>query len=842
MSFSIQLPGLKSYRGRYLYSIIIALIVISLFTYNSWKEITQASSQTQQNIINRNKNSETLNKIINHIPTIKVQIYRYSLDPEFLSEVEINKSITFFIELMSNLDISIFDDIDPIELNNFIVQIPIQLHDAMIDLIAVRTDTNLWIPSTKIMSEQLSPINERIIITLNGMLSELDSQPSSGIKKLDRKLLSIKTTWISIISEFRLIVSNRFGIFGDSDDGLKGRQKNLDILLPQLEQKMAELETLMSTEELGFTQDVVYPQLKKDIANWTALHQTAIQLILKQDWRRDIEILHRIENLLENFNLTFVSLRNELTIQSINDIQNLNDINKSLSIFIIMLSLLALLIAVTGYLFFDRNILKPIAKTTRALLLQSKGKSQELEIHSKASETRDLIEAFNQMSEQIKQRESRLDHMAHHDALTNLPNRLLFNEGLEHAIQLTERSGKSLALMLLDLDRFKMINDTLGHLFGDKLLQQTAIRLKKAMRSEDTIARLGGDEFAIIVENISRASEVDALARKLIQLFNEPFYIDDQEIHVSTSIGIALAPLNTTNLTSLIRYADIAMYQSKSQGRNQFTWFNKDLEFVEESIINFENQLREALLENQLQIHYQPLIDINDSRFISSEALLRWNHPKRGLLHPEYFISNLENSSLLFELTCWVIRESQKFQLSVLKSTKIIPTISINLPALIFQQKTYRDKIRYILLADILHPENIVIEVTEDTLISDMENTSICLNKLHNKGFKIALDDFGTGQSSLSHLRVFPIDIIKIDMEFIRDVHQDTNDANLVSAIISMGHDLGMKVIAEGVEKQQQLDFLSQRGCHFIQGYLFSRPKQENEYVEFIRKQLHTDT
>ena len=840
MKAILQLPGLKSYRGRYLYGIAVALCILSLFTFYSWKEITESSRLTQQNIVYRNNNAQTLNEIINQIPAIKVQVYQYSLSPESHSKIAINKSITHFIELTANLDISVFDDIDPITLNNFIVQIPIQLHDSMIDLIAVRTDTRLWVPATKIMSEQLSPLNDQVITTLNDMLTSIESYDEPDSNELYRKITSIKAHWSIIISDFRLIISNRFGFFGKTEEGLSSRIQNLDTLLPQLENELVELELFISGKDHDFVAEIFLPQLKTTISSWSKTHKKAVNLLLSKDWRTDIKILHRIEILLETFNTTLISLRTELTNQSDADIRKLNEINKSLSIFIIIISLSGIFIAVLGYLVFDRNILKPIARTTRALLLQSKGKSQELNIHSTGSETQNLIEAFNQMSEQIKQRETRLDHMAHHDALTGLPNRLLFNERLEHATDLTKRSDKKLALMLLDLDRFKMINDTLGHLFGDKLLQQTAARLKHCMRAEDTIARLGGDEFAIILENINHPDEVDKFAHKIITLFREPFHIEEQEVHTSTSIGIALAPLNSSDPASLIRFADIAMYQSKNLGRNQHTWFNNELENEEESMINFENRLREAITENQLEIHYQPLIDTNDSTYISSEALLRWNHPDRGILYPGQFISNLDNSAILFDLTCWVIRESQRFQLKVEKLYGFIPNISINLPAITFQQKSYRDKIETILLREVNTPDKLVIEITEDTLISDMENTSICLNKLHQRGFKIALDDFGTGQSSLSHLRVFPIDIIKIDLEFIRHVHTDKNDANLVSAIISMGHDLGMKVIAEGVELQQQSDFLSDKGCNLIQGFFYSKPQPAESYIKFIQQQMNS--
>jgi diguanylate cyclase (GGDEF)-like protein len=837
MTLLRRLPGQSSYRGRYLYFIALAMVVFSLFSYSSWKQITEASLVTQENILKRSKNTATLNTIINHIPAIKVQIYQFSLDPQLHSEVETSHSITEFIELISELDIMAFDDIDPIELNNFIIQIPIKLHDAMIDLISIRNNTDLWIPSTRIMAEQLLPLNNEIQETLNAMLADAE-YPDNNNTELQNAVLQIKVTWISIVSEFRLIVANRFGFFGTSSRGVDSRLQNLEILLPLLQQQLDTLEPVIANDDYTFIHEVFYPQLVKNITQWSKIHGEAIELIKQKNWRKDIEILNHIEGLLESFSSTFIDLRNELNQQSVRDIQKLSEISHSLSLFVIMMSLLTLILLILGYLILDRHILRPIARTTRALLMQSQGVSHELNLKSSASETRNLIEAFNQMSEQIRHRELHLDFMAHHDALTKLPNRLLFNERLEHALKLTGRSDKSLAMMLLDLDRFKMINDTLGHLFGDKLLQETADRLKQCLRTEDTIARLGGDEFAIIIENITSTNEVEVFSKKIIELFKQPFYIDEQEVHISTSIGIAMAPLHSTQPTTLTRFADIAMYQSKHLGGNQFTWFVDDLVNAEQSMIKFENQLREAITGNQFEIHYQPLINTQDRRYISCEALLRWRHPERGLMHPAEFIGILENSEILYDLTCWLIRETQNFQQQIAQQFSINPTISINLPSIIFQQKNYREKIYEQLSSQINAAENCVIEVTEDTLISDIKNTSLCLNKLHNQGFKIALDDFGTGQSSLSHLRAFPIDIIKIDKEFIRNVHCDTNDANLVSAIISMGHDLGLRVIAEGVEQRQQLDFLNQRHCHFIQGFYFSRPLPADEYRHFVAQQL----
>lgn len=839
MNIPFTIPGLDSYRGRYLYLTTLALLLLTVFAYSSWNEISQASKLTRQHIIERRENSNLLNVIISQFQLTKVEIYKYSLMPNSFEQFQISRSVSRLLEITEKVDIMVFDDIDSNLLNNVIIQIPVQLLYRTIDLIEIRSDTSLWMPATKIMSEQLSPLNQQVITTLNTILSDEDVANSDS-KDVLSQFLVIKNMWLSTISEFRLLTANRFGIFDPSEEGLSIRQQNLHILIAQLDINLDVLEQNLPSSEYGFIREFLLPELRNNIRRWVNKHKQAIELLMQEYWRQDILALQHIEQLLSQFNRSIVLLQNELAKQSNRDIESLNKINQSLSFYFILLCLLGLLTATLFYLFFYQNILRPIAKTTRALFLQSQGMSSELVISSKTSETRELINAFNYMSEQIKQRENRLDFMAHHDALTNLPNRLLFNERLEHAVKFTDRSHKQLALMLLDLDRFKLINDTLGHLFGDKLLQQTATRLKNCMRAEDTIARLGGDEFAIILENISGTSEVDIFAKKIIQLFNNPFFIDDQEIHVSTSIGIALAPLNSRDPTTLIRYADIAMYQSKNMGRNQYTWFQDSLENTEESIINFENQLREAITGHQFELHFQPLVDINDSSFIASEALLRWRHPQRGLLYPDKFISILDNSGLLFDLTCWVIRESQKFQSLVEKKYQLIPRISINLHSMVFQQKHYRDRIKSILLKEIKHPEKYVLEITEDTLITDINNTSITLDALHDHGFSIALDDFGTGQSSLSHLRAFPIDIIKIDQEFIRAVHIEVHDANLVKAILSLGHDLNMQVIAEGVEQPDQLQFITNNGCHLIQGYLFSKPMTADGYLDYIQKQIAT--
>lgn len=832
--------NLESYRARFLVLTLLVLIIIMLLAYKNWQDLNLASEETSSHIITRNKNQEVLHSIIKQFQVIKVDIFKYSLDPASMKAVDLNRQLTRLLELSEPLDISIFDDVDAEKLNNFIVQIPYQLHSKTSDLIELRSNPRKWIPSTEIISSQLQPLNLEIQALFSDIEYDTDLQAEDQLP-LIRKLDQLKGRWLKISFDFCLLFSNRIGIYDATLPDTLKQIENLDLLLMDFNRQIVMLHKSTALDQHDFINEILLPEISIKVDEWQRHSRSATKLITQPHWRSDIPTLLELEGLLNRFNQTIVSLSDEMTRLSNADIVKLNSINRSAAYLFLFLCLLALLFALSTYLILEFYVLRPIEKTTLALTQQASGQSQELDVRYQTSETRALVEAFNRMSEMIRQRESRLDHIAHHDTLTNLPNRLLFNERLQHAITLTERNDKKVAMMMLDLDRFKLVNDTLGHLFGDKLLMETANRLRHCVRHQDTIARLGGDEFAIILEQVDDDQQIETTAEKVIQLFEKPFFIDNQEVHSSTSIGIAVAPTDSVDVTTLMRFADIAMYQSKNAGRNQYTWFKDDMVDSEESIINFENQLREAIILNQFELYFQPQIDSKDPGHIAFETLLRWNHPHRGLLNPDQFISILDNSDLLCDLTCWVIRHAAQFQKTIEQKYSLQPKVAINLHAVIFSQKQYRDRICQQLTRNCTEPRSFVLEVTEDTLITDMKHASDTLQSLHQQGFSFALDDFGTGQSSLSHLRSFPIQTIKIDREFIDGIHSDTNDANLVSAIISLGHDLKMQVIAEGVETRQQLDFLEQRGCHLIQGFFFAGPMKADAYLRFLEKQLKPD-
>ena len=831
--------SLHSYGLRYILFAVVAVLSMLLFSLYSWSEISRSSQTTRQNIIERNRAEEQLKQVMDQFHQVRVQVYQFSLDPEITSKPEVTGSLFRLVKLASRVDIRVFDEVDAEALNDFVIQIPLAMHQASVRLVAIRSDNERWIPATGNMFSKMLPINERVRNLFNEMRNDLEGDDSPEAHQLLVNLLDLRNLWSLIVSEFRLLAANRLGIFGRPSETIERRIENLYLLLDSFDQKLGRFNDTISSNEYFFIKSYYLPQLKKVSRQWRQISEDTIRMLRQPDWRRDIIELRKLESLMQRYNQLSLLLQRELQRQSVLDIENLNRINQQFARAIMILTLGGLLFAVFGYLFTRRNMLRPIEQLRKALYLQSRGMAQSpLEVTASTSEIRGLVAAFNQMSQRIHNREQRLDYIAHHDVLTQLPNRLMFNERLDHALKLKSRSDCSTAVMLLDLDRFKLINDSLGHLFGDKLLQQTALRLRNCLREEDTIARLGGDEFAVIIENLENPAQAEVLARKIIHLFQRPYDIDGQDIHVSTSIGIALAPLHSRDPETLLRYADIAMYQSKTQGRNQYTLFDAELESSEQSLINFENELREAITNHQFRLYYQPIIDLDNPKQFACEALLRWKHPERGLLHPGSFLCLLEDRMLMYDLTRWVIRNSLAFQKKLYRDTAIRLRLSINLASTIFSHQRYREGITELLLEVCEDPQMVVLEITEDTLLSDMRQSSSTLQQLHRSGFRIALDDFGTGQSSLSHLRAFPIDIIKIDREFVQDIDEDEQDAKLVSAILLMGRELGKEVIAEGVESQKQLEFLSQRDCHLIQGFLFSRPLPEKEYLELLRKQL----
>lgn len=424
-----------------------------------------------------------------------------------------------------------------------------------------------------------------------------------------------------------------------------------------------------------------------------------------------------------------------------------------------------------------------------------------------------------------KEAEQRITDMATHDELTGLPNRHLLQDRIKQVLAHNHRNHQQMAVLFIDLDHFKVINDSLGHDIGDLLLQEVSARLVACIRKQDTVARQGGDEFIVVLHTIANSLDASSVAQKLLDALVQPYRIKEKELHIGGSIGISIYPDDGNNADTLLRHSDIAMYHAKELGRNNYQFFTKHLNQLAHEKHALSEDLHHALACNQLCLYFQPIIDMPGYKLLNMEVLLRWKHPEKGIIPPNKFIPLAEENGLIIPIGEWVLRATCK-QIKIWQDHGYkIPRLAINLSAKQFQDEMLVENMTNILNETGVDARLITLEITEGILIDNIDKVVITLNNLSEMGFNVSIDDFGTGYSSLSYLKRFPISTLKIDRSFVRDILTDPCDHAIVAAIIAMANSLSIKVIAEGVETDTQLDLLIEQGCDRFQGYYFSKPE-----------------
>jgi diguanylate cyclase (GGDEF)-like protein len=428
-----------------------------------------------------------------------------------------------------------------------------------------------------------------------------------------------------------------------------------------------------------------------------------------------------------------------------------------------------------------------------------------------------------------KEQEAHIQYLAYHDALTGLPNRALVMNRLDHALAQAHRHQEMLAVLFLDLDRFKTINDTLGHPAGDSLLQQVAVCLAETLREEDTVGRVGGDEFLILLPGLTAPEDAAHVADKILESLSLPFKVAAYKLHVRASIGISVHPRDADNAETLVKYADTALYLAKEQGRNTFRFFSPELDASVRARLHLENDLRSAIDKNQLSLLYQPLMDLDSGQCTGAEALLRWQHPELGPVSPDDFIPVAEETGLIIPIGEWVLRcaclQARTWQDAGRENFRV----SVNLSRRQLEQADLAASLEQILRETGCPPQLLELEITESSTMNDPEQAIVRLQALNEMGIGLALDDYGTGYSSLAYLKRFPLNRLKIDRSFVEGIPEDSDDIAIVQTTIVLARQLRLKVVAEGVETQAQRAFLEAFGCDEIQGYLFAKPMAPDE-------------
>ncbi len=832
---------LDSYQGRYLAFALVSMLTLVAGAWFGYHYVNSITAEQVARMKARNLLQHRLQQSTGYLRRIDAWVQRQLTEPGIRQPTRLETRIDEFRSALPDPD-SLPSGTEGRQLLDRIRRedIPV-LSNLARRFLQLSYRNSERFPATVIMQTRMRGHAERFLKILDQAIEEISDAATPEQVALLSTLYRLRGSWQQIVSEFRLLVANRFGVFADDPmAGLKARAHNISVYYDHLQQLLETLAAKPPPKDGLFLDETTWPRLRATARRWYQGYQQVLAELTKDPWRRDVAFYQQtLEPCLMALQDELNQLQAILGREAEGGIRELSATAERMTRTILLLALLLGLMLLAAYFYLHSRIIRPVLETTRALRQEALGLSDASPEPPKLRETRELVNAFSEMKREVRRRQQGLDHLAHHDPLTQLPNRVLFKDRLEHALNLARRNNQAVALLFLDLDNFKQINDTLGHLAGDELLVIVSKRLKNLLRHTDTVARLGGDEFAILLEDVAGKRQTRNIASKILDALSEPVHIGDQEFHITASIGIAMAPYDDDRPDDLIRDADAAMYEAKRRGKNAYSFFTSELLQRATSQLNLEQELRGALERGEFLFHFQPIVHTHNRRIYGVEALIRWRDRSGRLRYPEEFMETLLNLDPHQQFMERLMLQVDALQEKCLQELNIPLRVSINMSASMLRSAS-RHKRMLDSLTHRAHPELLHIEITEDTLLEDLANARVLLNEIKRLGIPLVLDDFGTGQSSLNHLRSFPFDAIKVDREFVMNLERKPEDATLVKAIVQLAHSFNMKVVAEGVENQEQYDFLKGIGCDYVQGYLLGKPVSGSRLLaqlEYIRSQ-----
>jgi len=826
---TILKPWFKSLRTRYLFVAVTSMcfVIILIILVNQY--ITDTNQALFDGIEQRLPVSKIKDDLRRNVEFASRDLDLYLIEPADIHQTRFDQHIG---RALNNIyDLAANDWIK----SNHLEKTTKEFEEALITLqfratklMLLRLDANSMYPVLQQANSPMLDANEIIASSLTRAIEEQRGEEES-IPEIMNALVDLRDSWRRNIAIYRIYIVNRMGsLFVDSFDmqvnGIEDIYQNmlqqLDRLIILVEKYDADLQTQESIEII-----------KTQLPRWHMGFEKIIEIEETNEWRSDVPIIiHEVYPLLDQIYSQLDSIDKNLYQSSMNDVKFKQQSRDNLSYALWILSGFIFLIIIFCYIILDRALLKPIALISKALRANADENIGELLPAIKDTEMVEFVNAFDYMQKQIKSRQAELVHTATHDALTLLPNRNLLIERMTDLVKISRLSDGEFALLILDLNRFKEVNDTLGHSFGDALLVEVASRLKKLLRKTDFVARLGGDEFAVIIADIEEEN-IEHIAKNICNTLEEVYRIDDHNLYLGASIGISLYPKHGHSSVTLMKHADIAMYSAKNSNTN-FDIYESEKNAHNVHKLSLLSDLRIAVDKNELFIELQPMYSVTKNKILGFEALLRWEHPRLGTIYPDAFIQTAEQTGLIRKITHWVIDKA----LHACKSWQHISKdiyISVNVTSWDLHENIVH-VIQDLLTKYQLESSNLILELTERSVMTESTKIQHTLDSLSRMGVKFAMDDFGTGFSSMTYLQQLPISLLKIDRSFVFFMAEQKSDASIVRSIIDLAHNLELGVIAEGVETDDTCEKLVELNCDGLQGNLLSPPVNEANALQLI--------
>ncbi|RRQ22070.1 putative bifunctional diguanylate cyclase/phosphodiesterase [Thiohalobacter thiocyanaticus] len=700
-------------------------------------------------------------------------------------------------------------------------------------LMDIRSDVEQLFPAANLMDDTLSPARTDFITAAQLAMQELKATDKDAfLRDIESRFQSSLRAWLQMIGAFRLYVVRQAGIYSDTEKGLNDAAHDISLYYNEVQSILRELRELEHHPGFPLQASESLQQMETSTGIWHQAFQQFRRMRETGHWRADFPIIKdELQPLFAGIweNLDRIDASVETAAER--DVSHWTTLAQNLRTNIMLLSGLVLITFILGYFFFQRTVLTPLSILTRAMNQVAHGQYQERLPAPASRETSNLLSAFHHMQHMIEQRQNELRHQTLHDGLTGLPNRLLLNDRMEQALLISARDRKPFCLLMMDLDRFKEINDTLGHYVGDEVLREVSRRLHELLRRSDTVARLGGDEFAVLLPETG-VPEAQTIAGKIARTFDASIWINDQQLLVDTSIGIAAYPDHGSDIDTLVKRADVAMYVAKNNGLT-YSVYSSEHDPHSVSRLAMISELRHSIQQNELELHYQPKVAIASGELVGVEALLRW--PRWKDVPIEDLIVTAEQTGLIRPLTQWVIQRALEQHQAWARLNIKLP-IAINLSTWNLEHADIDATIGELLDRFQVRPEYLELEITENAMLKNPERAQEILHRLSRRGIRLSIDDYGTGFSSLAYLKQMPVRQIKIDRSFVMDMMEDENNAVIVRSTIDLAHNLGLEVVAEGVENADIWDILQILDCDIAQGYHIARPMPADRFVDWLRE------